>query len=467
MLRRLLDSPWLWFALAAVLLVAAASMVVDVRLPARPKGSASEIASLKDRHDVSIVFVLIDTLRADRLGVYGYGRNTSPTLDRMAAEGIRFSRVEAQSSWTKCSMASLWTGLFPTHTGVTNFHHAVPEQATLPAEILLAAGFRTAGIWRNGWVAPNFGFSQGFETYVRPAATYPERFQHRAPAVTPIHGTDEDATRAAISFLETYGRERFFLYVHYMDVHQYAYDQRSADLGFGSSYSDGYDSAINWVDRNVDALLRTLEDRGLADHTLVVVAADHGEGFLEHGYEGHAKTLYSEVTHVPLILSLPFRLDRPIVVEPVVRNVDIWPTVLDLLGLPPLPSGDGRSLVPLIEDAAAGRSGGEAEPPAIGYLDRRWGRPEEAPRPLASVRSGDHVLILARGPKADSREVFDLGVDPTEQHDLAGENLPWSEPLDELARESLDAKPVFGAPPEVKVDRLMREQLRALGYVDK
>jgi arylsulfatase A-like enzyme len=467
MFRRLFDSPWTWFGLSAALLVAAASMVVHVRFPTRPQRSAADIATLKQRGDVSVLFILIDTLRADRLGAYGYGRPTSPNLDRLAAEGIRFERVAAQSSWTKCSMASLWTGLFPVHTGVTNFHHALPEQAVLPAEVLEAAGFRTAGVWRNGWVAPNFGFGQGFETYVRPAATFPERFQHRAPAVTPIHGTDEDATRAAISFLDTYGRERFFLYVHYMDVHQYAYDQRSADLGFGSSYSDGYDSAINWVDRNVATLIRTLEDRGLADHTLVVVAADHGEGFLEHGSEGHARTLYSEVTNVPLILSLPFRLDRPVTVKPLVRNVDIWPTILDLLGLPPLPATDGRSLVPLIEAAASGAENPGDDPPAIGYLDRRWGRPEEKPLPLVSVRSDDHVLILGRAPDGDTEQVFDLSSDPTEQHDLTAEQPPWSEPLRTRALEALDAKPTYGPAPQVEVDRLMREQLRALGYIEK
>ena len=464
MLRRILDSPWTWFALAGALLVAAVSYVVDVRLPARSVADAGEIAGLRARDDLSVVFVLIDTLRADRLGAYGYERPTSPTLDRLAATGIRFANVEAQSSWTKCSMASLWTGLLPTRSGVTRFDHALPEAATLPAEVLEAAGFRTAGVWRNGWVAANFGFGQGFETYLRPGATkVPERFR-RSAAVTPINGTDEDATRAAVSFLESYGSERFFLYVHYMDVHQYAYDQRAADLGFGSSYSDGYDSSIHWVDRNVARLLRGLRDRGVAERTLVVIASDHGEGFMEHGSEGHARTMYREVTHVPLIIALPFELERGIVVESRVRNVDIWPTLLELLGQPPLPKADGRSLLPLVAAAAAG----EPEPPwpvSVGYLDRRWGRPEEPPSPLVAVRSEDRALLLGRD-EADVRELYDLAKDPGEQHDLAAEKPPWAQPLAALADESLAAKPAFGDAPKVEIDRLMQDQLRALGYVE-
>jgi arylsulfatase A-like enzyme len=349
---------------------------------------------------------------------------------------------------------------------VTRFDHAIPETVRLPAEIFAEAGFRTAGIWRNGWVAPNFGFGQGFETYVRPVATnLPGRFERRAPSVTPIFGTDEDATRAAVSFLESYGRERFFLYVHYMDVHQYAYDQRAADLGFGSSYSDGYDSAIHWVDANVAALLRALRDQGLATRTVLVIASDHGESFMEHGSEGHARNLYREVTHVPLIMALPFELEEGIVVDAQVRNVDIWPTLLDLLGLPPLPGADGRSLLPLV-DAAAGGGAPPSWPASVGYLDQRWGRPEEPPSPLAAVREDGRSLHLARRQR-DLLEVYDLAVDPFEQHDLAGEAPPWAGPLAARAEESLAAKPVFGDAPKVEVDRLMREQLRALGYVDK
>ncbi|MGH7337529.1 MAG: sulfatase-like hydrolase/transferase, partial [Myxococcota bacterium] len=114
-----------------------------------------------------MLFVLIDTLRADRLRTYGYPRPTSPIFDVLAAAGVRFAHHTAQSSWTKCSMASLWTALHPARTGVTRFEHVLSPEARLPAEIFREAGFHTAGIWRNGWVEGYFGFDQGFEVYTR------------------------------------------------------------------------------------------------------------------------------------------------------------------------------------------------------------------------------------------------------------------------------------------------------------
>jgi hypothetical protein len=332
---------------------------------------------------------------------------------------------------------------------VTRFDHAIPETAKLPAEIFAEAGFRTAGIWRNGWVAPNFGFGQGFETYVRPVATNTAgRFERRAPSVTPIFGTDEDATRAAISFLESYGRERFFLYVHYMDVHQYAYDQRAADLA-RIVVSDGYDSAIHWVDRNVAALLRGLRDLGLAERTLIVIASDHGEAFMEHGSEGHARNLYREVTHVPLILALPFELERGLVVEPQVRNVDVWPTVLELVGLPPLP--ERRPLaVTLIRPRR--RPPGPPGPPsfssgALGGLSRqltgaRGGRSRSARRQQDS--SGERSR--GRSSRARASPLSGLG---------SATPVPCG-----LAR----CGSTFSG--RQRRSPLMREQLRALGYVD-
>jgi arylsulfatase A-like enzyme len=463
-LRRVLDSGWTYLVLAALLLAAAASLLVDVRLPSRPRGELADVRTLREREELSVVFVLIDTLRADRIGANGYARPTTPTLDQLAREGVRFARVEAQSSWTKSSMASLWTGLFPQRTRVNRFDDALPEEAVLPAERFREAGYRTGGIWRNGWVAPNFGFGQGFETYLRPApARTPERFR-RSPGVDPLKGSDEDATQVAISFLDSHRSEPFFLYLHYMDVHQYAYDEQAGKLGFGTAYSDAYDSAIHWVDRNVATLVQALEDRDLARRTILVVAADHGEGFGEHGLEGHARTLYREVTRVPLIVSLPVRLRHGIVVEPMVRNVDVWPTVLELAGLPPLPEGDGRSLVPLIEAAAEGRA---AEPPpaAVGFLDRRWARMEEAPLPLLSVREDERVLILGRDGARESLELYDAAADPFEEHDLAAAPPPWRAALESTARTELAAEPPLPPAAPVELDELTRDQLRALGYM--
>ena len=459
------DSPWPWYAgalgLACLLVVA----YWTTSIAPRPVRDVAALAGLKDRDDLNVLMILIDTLRADRLGSYGYSRNTSPVLDSLAASGVRFARVEAQSSWTKCSMASLWTALVPTRTGVTRFSHVLAHEATSGAERLHDAGFRTAGIWRNGWVANNFGFDQGFDLYFRPTPSRTqERFERRSPGTHPLQGTDWDATEAALAYLRARGHERFFLYVHYMDVHQYLYDQVAADLEFGTDFSDAYDSAIHWVDRNVGLLLDELAAQDLARETIVVVASDHGEGFYEHGREFHARTLYREVTEVPLLISLPFRLEGGIVVEELVRNLDLWPTLLDLLGLEALPEADGRSLVPLIHAASDGARTKPEAVDAFAFLDLTWGRADRKPLPLVSVRSGPHRLLFAPG--APGRlKLFDHSEDPWEQVDVSSEQPTRTAELRRRAEQVLANATAWGEAREISIGEMERGQLRALGYV--
>jgi len=340
-LSRLLASRVFYLVAAAAMIAAFLLSQLELSRNPRPRGDAADIERLRERDDLNILFILIDTLRADRLSTYGYARPTSPTLDALAATGLRFTEHLSQSSWTKCSMASLWTGLYPARTGVTRSPQALSEEAHLPAEILREAGYRTFAIWRNGWIHPNFGFSQGFELYHSPVARpIPAEVRREKPTVG-VAGTDQDIVFSALELLRTHGDQRWFLYLHLMDVHQYVYDPETAL--FGTSYSDIYDNSIRWVDRVVGSLIDDIDSRGLRDRTLIVVAADHGEAFGEHGREGHARDVYGEVTTTPFIVSFPFRLEPGIEVDAPTANVDVWPTLLDLLGLPG-PSGvDGHS----------------------------------------------------------------------------------------------------------------------------
>jgi len=470
--RRLRDSPIPYFVLAGLLFAVLLRTQFELRSPPRPRGTVEDIAGLARRDDVNVVFVLIDMLRADRLHAYGYERETSPVMDSLAATGVRFSRVIAQSSWTKTSMASLWTATWPRRNGVLRYHHALPAAAQMPAEVLQQAGFRTAGLWRNGWVSPNFGFGQGFETYVKPVPSLtPERFQRNTPTRHTLQGSDEDLTRAAQEFLRTFGDERFFLYLHYMDVHQYTFDEPSAK--FGLSYSDSYDNAIHWVDRNIGALVHALAEQELWRKTILVIASDHGEAFREHGVEGHARTLHRELTEVPWILVLPFALDPGVVVESTVGNVDVWPTLLALLGLPALDGVDGRNLVPLIEASAAGRPL-DAPAPVFAQLDRHWGRPTLVPSPFVASVVGPYRFIDAireagTQPAADLvPELFDRRTDPVEHRNLLASGA--GDPPPEV-QQALDAYLAHREPPwgeaaaEVKLEEMELNQLRALGYV--
>ncbi len=446
---------------ATLMVVAAIASQLEIRLDARLGGAADDITRLHERADLNLLFVLIDTLRADRLSSYGYERETSPNIDALAATGIRFAQQMSQSSWTKCSMASLWTGLYPVRTGVTRSPQALSPDARMPAEILRDAGFRTFAIWRNGWVRPAFGFAQGFEVYHSPRPSpIPATVRREKPTVG-VGGTDQDIVNSAIELLRTHGQERWFLYLHLMDVHQYVYDEETAL--FGTSYSDIYDNSIRWVDRVLASLIRALDLRGLRDKTLIVVAADHGEAFDEHGREGHARDVYSEVTTTPFVLSLPFRLQPGLVVETPTENVDIWPTLLDLLGLPALEGTDGRSRLPEILAAARGEPALPRDGPRFAHIDLSWGRSAQPPRPMVAVSEGPYRLVHRA--QAGNAELYDLASDPREQREIGAEEPEVLGRLRALAEAYLERPPApWQTAPDVELGEAELEQLRALGY---
>ena len=464
MVRRLLDSPLLYLVLAGMLLVVGVYMQVEINFPKRPVGTVEDIASLRERDDINVIWILIDTLRADRLGAYGYERPTSPIIDAIASHGIRFANVESQSSWTKSSMASLWTAMYPQRVGVHHFSHALPDEVVLPAEILKEAGYRTAGIYRNGWVMPNFGFAQGFELYIRPRPSVRKaRVQRPNPSARTLQGTDLDATESTIQFMQSNLESRFFAYVHYMDVHQYVFDETSTL--FGTGISDVYDNAIHWTDLNVGTLLKEVEDLGLADRTVIVISADHGESFFEHGTEGHARTLYTEVQRVPFIIHLPFRLEPGVVVDSTVANVDVWPTILDLLGLDPIPGADGRSLLPLIEAAARGdesQAGELADRQVYSQLNLFWGQTDRDP---------SEVLALVKAPyraihymKQDTWQLFDHSDDPTEQLDISKDNAGLVDEFRAELERYMATSNEYWEASTIEIDDMRLNQLRALGY---
>jgi arylsulfatase A-like enzyme len=454
---------WMAIALAAGLL--AGGLYLGSRDEPRPRGALEDVLALRDRSDVNVLFVLVDTLRADRLGSYGYKRDTSPNIDALAATGVRFAQQVSQSSWTKCSMASLWTSLYPVRSRVLRSQDVLSDEALLPAEIFREAGFRTAGIWRNGWIAPNFGFSQGFEMYLSPRSDRQRRARTQ-PIANPnytLDGSDGDILDSAREFLRAHGHERWFLYLHLMDVHQYAYSEESAL--FGSDYSDSYDNAIHWVDSLLGILFGELEQMGLRDRTLIVFSADHGEAFGEHDGEGHARNVYGEVTQTPLIMSFPFRLEPGIVVEARSQNVDLWPTVLELVGLSAPSDVDGRSLVPEVVAAAHGEPPNEDDGVAYAQIDMRWARTQAEPQPMVAINQGRWRLVFRSGAPEKS-ELYDKLQDPREQFDLAADRPEITDELNERVVGYLESPP----PPwgdeslTIEMDEMEMNQLRALGY---
>lgn len=453
---------WLIWALFGVMTAAWLFVSTNLVREGLPSGTVEDLESLSSRDDLNVLFILVDTLRSDRLGVYGYERETSPRIDEMAADGIRFARHRSQSSWTKTSMASLWTSLYPARTQVLRYPHAMPDTAQMPAELFQAAGFRTFGVWRNGWVAPNFGFDQGFESYHNPRVSNPPAEVRQENPTLQINSTDNDIVDSTIALLRSFQSERWFLYLHMMDVHQYTYDEESAL--FGISYSDTYDNSIRRTDRLIGTILDELTALDLRKKTLVVLVSDHGEAFGEHGHEGHARDVHAEVTTTPFIIGLPFRLEDGIVVETEAENVDVWPTLLDMVGLPPLAESDGRSMVQEVLASARGEvlaSDGEA---GFAHLDRAWGKVSQEPNSVVAVAHDGYRLVQPLAP-GEASSLYQIAEDPMEQVDLIEEEPERARILGERVEAYLEQSEPPWRPEEVEIDDMNLRQLRALGYV--
>ncbi|MCK4547879.1 MAG: sulfatase [Candidatus Eisenbacteria sp.] len=440
-----------------------------------------------DRGPPNVVIILIDTLRPDHLGCYGYPRETSPNLDRLAGGGTIFWNAVAQSSWTLPSAASLLTGLYPTR------HQAINKSAVLPlhretlAEVLHSEGYRTAAVVSHTLVSSDYNLDQGFELFDETHIS--GHLEISSPGVTDV------ATR----WLRENGETPFFLFLHYFDPH-YAYLEHEgfvfptscrgrvkADVPFHTIQmqrrelgQEGveclmalYDSEIAFTDYHIGVVLEELRRLGLEESTMVVVTGDHGEEFMEHGWLGHTVHLYEETVRVPMILCGPGMRRAPQRVNQLVELVDVMPTLLDLLGIDRDPATmDGRSF----RDALDGKEqrGGRAFS-EVGFDDvfSRLDRNREPSRNpnLRAVRSGSWKLIL--DPVDRRWEFYDLAADPGERVNLAAMSsderfttmkqwmVVWMNRQDELAlRENT-------APDTLRVlDEETRERLKALGYIN-
>jgi arylsulfatase len=464
--------PMALIAVAAIGVYLYSSVEVEPSASAgRPTGTVEDLEALATRDDTNIVFVLVDTLRSERMSAYGYERETTPFLTELAETGIRFDHHIAQSSWTKSSMASIWTSLNPIRSGVTKFNHAISADATLPAEILKEHGFKTVGLYRNGWVHGYFGFDQGFDKYYRPMGAQVNPAVQRMRPNAQAFGADEHLMGDAIEFLRIQGKSsRWFLYLHLMDLHEYTYDEESAL--FGNTVPDLYDNSVRRTDWVLSTLYDYLRQSDLLKDTIFVVLSDHGEAFGERGFEGHARAGYPETTETPWIISLPFSLPSGVVVETRTTNVDVWPTLLDLMGLPDGREMDGRSRRPEILAVARGQEGGsrgatddgtdDADDLAVAFLDENWGRPGSERKPAISVLEGDYRYVAGTDHAGKAFEVL-LS---TEDGQVADQKLSHPEILERLREQAaveLEKVELYETQ-TFEIDELQLDQLRALGY---
>lgn len=440
----------------------------------------------------NVLIYLVDTLRADRLGCYGYERPLTPHVDRLAADGVRFARMVAQTSWTRPAVASLFTGLTPRRHDTNGRKDALPASLPVLAEELRALGYETAGFSTNGNVSAAFGFDRGFDHFVSlpegdTADVHQLSDRLHETALEWLDGRFEGRSEGHIEGRseERTAERPFALYLHSSDPH-YPYSPREdlrrrwapsvSDPQLGSmrtvqalrrgrrtgspelarELSDLYDAEIAFNDETFGALLAALERHGHADSTVVVFLGDHGEEFLEHGGWTHGETLYQEQLAVPLIFRFPDGLGHGRVIDATARQVDVMPTLLDYLGGEPPPGIDGRSLLGDLAGAADddGRS-------ALAWLDLDGWR-------LEAIVEGDWKLIhnlRARRGAGGSSELYDLGADPGETVDLSRRRRNWrGYLLASLRAVRLGAGPAARAQ-EAEIDPELEARLRALGYL--
>jgi arylsulfatase A-like enzyme len=414
---------------------------------------------------LNVVLISIDTLRPDRMGVYGHqpmGTSTTPFLDRFTAEGARFTGAFSTSSWTLPAHWAMLSGVADDLHGVIDDNAPVPgSDVPLAAELFRGAGYATAGFYSGPYLHKCFGFDRGFDRYesclgfetlfdvvstadgcalsreelgVEAART--ERRAHEAI-------TSDTVTRGAVDFLQKRaaagdGRP-FFIFLHYFDVHNDFIPPPPLDRSFGPPYDgwvDGrgvmtdpryhagmdprdlahltalYDGEIAHVDRSLDRLFRSFEklDPALLERTVVVVTSDHGEEFFEHGRLGHRHNLHESTVAIPLIIRCPGRVPAGATISGGASVCDILPTLLDLTGIETPGIVTGTSLLAALKRGSVPRRPALlelTETPRRGMLDGVPGTGNRFRKHLA-LRVGALKLITVQERRWSRERPFDF-----------------------------------------------------------
>jgi arylsulfatase A-like enzyme len=489
----------------------------------------------------NIVLLTLDTLRADHLSCYGYERETSPFIDKIANEGILFEECIATSSWTLPSHASLFTGLFPSEHGAIysaedkSKTSQLPDELTTLAEIVKQKGYKTAGFIGGPYLASVFGMGQGFDSYndrLGPIGKvyfdkitffrfileifknkinlyklsssietyliyvwnyiYGESFTKNSIGHVGWKKKANEINAVVLPWIKRNKDTRFFLFINYFDPHApYAlpkgyknhynrgyksklgglvsqlnnimyrrYSPTEDDLNFLISL---YDSQINFLDLHIKQLFDTLVSCGIDKKTIVVITSDHGEAFGEHGLMQHGFSLYEDQIKVPLILWGIKKFPDSQRISTQVQIIDIMPTILNLINIPPPENIRGQSLIPLI----AGRED-FARPYALAEMfeDKavyRFG--EEYRRDLKCIRTREWKYIASsRGKK----ELYNVIEDREEMNNLKDAEKEVSKNMEDLIKKIAPSfKGKYNAKAKsFQIDNDIKEQLRGLGYIN-
>lgn len=404
------------------------------RIPAHPG----------DVEGFNVLIITMDTTRADHLGCYGHLGIQTPNIDALARSGVLFANAFTPSPSTLPGHSSIHTGLYPYHHGArANGTFVLSPESRSLAEILRDAGYATGAVISAYVLDSRFGLDQGFDTYdddLSKGIKHGEHMFRERPA--------EFTNEKAFAWLDAHADSKFFLWVHYFDPHAPYLPPEP----FRSRYQkQPYDGEIAYADHEIGALVRKLDELGVRDRTLIVLAGDHGEGLGEHKENTHSMLIYDATLHTPLIFSSPTLFAQGHVVREQVSNVDIVPTVLDLLGVATETQFDGVSLLR-----------GAAERPKSIYIETVCTLVLHGWAPLFGIRHGSAKYIHAPRP-----EYYDLADDPKELKNLfeqrPEEVAALSTELDRHIGEDRYGEAALAQ--AIPMDAETTKKMAALGYV--
>ncbi|MEE8366935.1 MAG: sulfatase, partial [Thermoanaerobaculia bacterium] len=418
----------------------------------------------------SILIYLVDTLRSDHLGCYGYPRDISPRIDAFAADSILFEEAVGQSTWTRPAVATLLTGLWPVAHGANQRGEKLSSEALTLAEVLRDAGYRTAAFVSNPNVSGTFGFRQGFDEFFQLQGQPKVRSDVITDRV--VRWLDAQSSGAPT-----------FLYVHTADPHNpylapepyrsiYAptSEREIEEITSNpkkqswepskevlSSLQDLYDAEIAFTDDSFGNLLDYLRASKMYENTVILFVSDHGEEFAEHGAWTHGKNLHVETLRIPLIARFP-EITTGQRIPTYVQQADVFPTILDYLGIGFDPSAlDGRSLLHLIDPSSS--TAPKPTEPIFSYL-HRYGAPS-----VSVVYDGWKLMQRRSLANPPFRHLYELSSDPHETENLAA-TLPIRVGyLAALIQRKLADTHHLLSSEEVEIDPELEKSLEALGYL--
>jgi arylsulfatase A-like enzyme/Flp pilus assembly protein TadD len=402
----------------------------------------------------NIVFITVDTTRADRMGFLGNTHGLTPNLDLIARQGVVFERAYSQAPLTPVSHATIFTGTYPQFHTVTDFGHPLPTLLPYIPEILQKSGYRTAAFIGSLILDPHAsmapGFDRGFDFF---DAGFRAKIHPGEDRYVTVERRGGDVVSHATSWLSrNHQSAPFFLWVHLYDPHA-PYDPPAP---YDKRFSDPYDGEIAYADASLGKLFTYLRQHGLYEKTIIVMMSDHGESLGAHGESMHGIFLYDETIRVPLIFKLPGELLARRRVPTRVRLVDVAPTLLSMLSLPLPPTFQGESLVPLMR----GTPKPADDLPAYAETDyphRAFGWSA-----LRSLRTGKYLFVHA--PK---RELYDQSQDKTATHNLAASSPAVAGTLQSQIDDFHDKTTSYHekSTPTAALSSEQAENLSALGYV--